>query len=522
MPFYLVMHGSASSAMTTAGAATAISLPSGVTINSSRPPRTVIWGREVLVANSPSRPFAVDRSFTPRVMVPRAPVSAPVLSATGSGSLSGVFKVKCTFIVKNAFGKLLAESGFSPESADSPALSSQQLKASAIPTSADAITARRLYRTATGPGTEFFPWVDVDGNTVQEVQNDLADADLGIVAAPELGDVPDLYLMAEWRQRLWGVSRNDIDTLRYTEADTAYAWSSLNFIPIPRIGQDQRGIIQCFGRKEGLGVGRQNSLHQISGNKRKDFRRQTISDMVGIEGSEAVVVSDSTVFFLWKDGVYQWDGAGIVSLTDKKVRSWFTKDDTFNRSRFQYAKMSLNPQRNSLVLQLAAAGSSSEDRWVEYSFADQTWWGPHKTDATTPTCNTWVYDANGLPIWVVGSSDGYVSKEQDTRTDWAVGVPLDIIGKSHDMQTPDIEKFFGQMSLISKIQAAGTLTITPYVGGLNASAGSAISADMTLDRQRLERLGVGQYCKLEFTHSTAGQDVEIFGYEIPFFEVGRR
>jgi hypothetical protein len=245
--------------------------------------------------------------------------------------------------------------------------------------------------------------------------------------------------------------------------------------------------------------------------------------MVGMEGSEAFVVSDSTVFFLWKDGVYQWDGSGISSLTDKKVRAWFTKDDTFNRGRFQYAKMSLNPQRNSLVLQLAAAGSSSEDRWIEYSFADQTWWGPHKTDATTPTCNTWVYDANGLPIWVVGTSDGFVLKEQTTRTDYtSTGVALDIIGKSHDMQTPDIEKYFGQPSVISKAQGAGTLVLTPYVGGLNASAGSGINIDMTLDRQRLPRLGTGRYAKLQFTHSTAGQDIELFGYEVPFHEIGRR
>lgn len=522
MPFYLVMHGSAASAMTTAGATTALSLPSGVTINSSRPPRAVIWGREVLVANSPSRPIAVDRSFSPRVLVPRAPTTAPVLSATGTGTLSGTFKVKCTFIVKNAFGKLLAESGFSPESATSPTLSSQQLKASAIPTSADTITARRLYRTATGPGEKFFPWVDVDGNTVQEVQNDLSDADLGTVAAPELGDVPDLYLMAEWRQRLWGVSRTDIDTLRYTTVDTSYGWSALNFIPIPRIGQDQRGIIQCFGRKEGLGVARQNSLHQISGNSRKDFRRQTISEMVGMEGSEAFVVSDSTVFFLWKDGVYQWDGSGISSLTDKKVRSWFTKDDTFNRSRLQYAKMSLNPQRNSLVLQLAAAGSSNEDRWIEYSFADHTWWGPHKTDDFTPSCNTWVYDANGLPIWIVGSSNGHLWKEQTTRTDGITGIAFDVIGKHHDMQTPDIEKFFGMPSVIYKAQGAGTLVLTPYIGGLNAGAGSGINIDMTLDRQRLPRLGTGRFAKLQFTHSTAGQDIELFGFEIPFHELGRR
>jgi hypothetical protein len=90
------------------------------------------------------------------------------------------------------------------------------------------------------------------------------------------------------------------------------------------------------------------------------------------------------------------------------------------------------------------------------------------------------------------------------------------------MQTPDIQKYFGELSLISKIQAAGTLSVIPYVGGLDASAGATISADLTLGRQRLRRLGIGRFVKLNFQHSTAGQDVELYGYELPFHEVGRR
>ncbi len=70
--------------------------------------------------------------------------------------------------------------------------------------------------------------------------------------------------------------------------------------------------------------------------------------------------------------------------------------------------------------------------------------------------------------------------------------------------------------------SSGTLSILPYVGTLGASAGTTISADMTLDRQKLRRLGRGRLCKLVFQHSTAGQDVELYGYELPFFELGRR
>ena len=90
------------------------------------------------------------------------------------------------------------------------------------------------------------------------------------------------------------------------------------------------------------------------------------------------------------------------------------------------------------------------------------------------------------------------------------------------MNTPDIQKHFGELAIISKIQSAGTLTINPKVGGLDASAGTAISADMTLGRQRLRRLGDGRFLQLNFSHTTAAQDVELFGLEVPFFERGRR
>lgn len=528
MPFYLINHGSALSRMTAAGTATSLTLPAGVTVTSARPPRNVIWGREVITANSVSRPIATTRNYHPRILVPRAPSSAPTLSATGSGTLSGTFKVRVTFIIKDEFGRLVSESGFGPESTASASLTNQQLLASNVPISSDTVPtgftlSRRVYRTATGPGTEYFPWVDVDGNVVTSVQNDMSDAAIGLVSAPTLGDIPDVYLLAEFRQRLWGVARKSFDTVRYTEADKNYAWPETNSIPIPRIGQDDRGVIQLMPRREGLGVGRQNSLHQITGNTSRDFRRQTISEMVGLEGDEAVVTSENTVFFLWKDGVYRWDSGGVVCLSDKRVRSWFTKDDTFNRARFKYAKMSINPLRNTLVLLLAAAGSSSEDRWVEYNLADGTWWGPHKTDAFAPTANTFLYDSNNQPIWVMGTSDGFIITEQATRTDGAsTGIALDVVGKFHDMNTPDIWKYFGQLSLLSKIQAAGTLSVIPYVGGLDAVAGTTISADMTLGKQVLRRLGIGRFCKLNFQHSTAGQDVEIYGYELPFHEVGRR
>lgn len=523
MAFYLIGHGSAMSTLSNAGVITALTLPTGVTINSSRPPRYAIWGREALVVNASSVPVAVNRLNQMRIMVPKAPTNAPVLSATGAGLLSGTFKVKATFRVKDSYGNLLAESGFGPTSAASSALVSQYLKADQIPISSQTISSRMLYRTLTGPGTVFFPWIEVDGNTQTTIQNDLTDLSLSTLAAEDLGDVPDLDLIAKFRDRLWGRSRLDIDNVRYTESGTSYAWRPENITPIPELGNDDRGIIQMVGRKESLAVGRQNSLHQISGNSSRDFRRQTVSEFIGFEAPEAVVVFHDNVFFLWKDGVYEWSNSGIQCISDNKVRSWFTKDDTFNRARFPYARMTIDPIRNTLILLLASAGSSVEDRWVELDLTDKTWWGPHKTGEFTPTAATFIYDANNLSIPVFGSSNGFVWKPTTTRTDGtATAIDFDVDTKWHDGGTPDIEKFWDQPAFVYKIQGASSLTATPYVGGLDAAAGAAMTIDQTAGRARPDRIGVGRLMRWNLRQNTNAIDIELYGYEVPFHEVGRR
>ena len=205
------------------------------------------------------------------------------------------------------------------------------------------------------------------------------------------------------------------------------------------------------------------------------------------------------------------------------VRSWFTTDSYFNRARFPYAFAQVDPIRNKYRLFLAAAGSSSEDRWIEYDLNDQTWWGPHKTGAFSPTCALIVPDANDTLIPMCGSSSGYLWKEQATRTDsTATAIDYDVDAKRHDGKTPDIDKNWLQLSLLSKVQAAGSMSVTPYVGPLSAAAGTAITADMTKGREKLPRLGAGKFCGLNFRQNVVAQDCELYGYELPFYELGRR
>ncbi len=513
--------------MQTDGTLTTLTLPTGVTIDPNKRMRATVYGRYAIVVNSPTRPLMVDADGVVRVLCPNPPGIPPTLSGVNTGGLSGSYVSAYSYIVRNGAGAIIAESPRSPLSS-SVSISGKLLRASGLQISTDAISAVRIYRTVTGgTGTTLFPWIDLEGNVQTAIEDDLSDVLMQTVAAPSLGAPGLLTIIGEFRERLWGVSSTDPDAVYYTETSKPWAWPAVNRIVIPKEGGDDRGVTAILAKKETLAIARQNKIVQIAGNSTADFRVVKLSDSadgtgVGVEAPDSVASYKDSFYFLGKDGLYIWDSNGITPLGDKKVSSWFSTDTYFNRAKFKDAVGRFDPLSGKYQLLLSAAGSSNLDRWIEFNVADGTFWGPHKTDEFTPSWMTTILDSSTLPQPVIASTAGFFYKEQATRSDGASGIALDVDGKFHDGNTPDIEKYHGELSVISKIQAAGTLTITPYVGGLDASAGVAISADMTKGRERLPRLGNGRFCKLNFAHSTVGQDVELFGYEIPFHELGRR
>ena len=529
MPYYVVQHGTAASLVTSAGAITALTLPTGVTMESGRIPRFAIWNREVIMVNAPSTPIAIDRNANVRVFVPLGPSSAPSLAANGAGGLSGVYLVRVSFLVKDSFGNILAESGLGPVSAASATLASNSLQANNIPISAQTMSARRVYRT-TAERTTYFPWVDVDGNTLTTVTNDLSDAGLQLVAAPvNLGSAPDLTLISEWRGRLWGVDRYNSDTLRHTGADVSYAWDPDLEHEIGPVGSDRRGIVALMRRRDELGVARWNSLSMITGNSDDDFTRVVVSEGIGCTSNESVQIIENDAYFLGTPyGIYKWSDGGVENISNKKVRAWFATDTYFNRARFEYAKSNYDAAKHIYSVHLAAAGSSVEDRWIYYDIEADHWYGPHKTGEFTPTAAGPLMSSEDKPLPTIGSSSGFLWKEQATRTDGTstpVVMDCDSPFLSGSPPAPDIDKVFLQLSMITKINAypEGTLIITPKVGGIDATAGPVLEHDLSLGRELLDRLGgPGRFAQLNFYQATAGTDVVIYGWELEYYELGRR
>jgi hypothetical protein len=298
-------------------------------------------------------------------------------------------------------------------------------------------------------------------------------------------------------------------------------------------GTDKEGIIGFLPRKNELGLVKRDGVWQVVGTSPTNYRVVQIAGgdkrapgFGGGVATDGCIVVNNTGYWLGKDGIYEWSDSGINNITKDKVNAWFTTDTYFNRSRFPQAFAGYNSQQDMVYFHLAAAGSSSEDRWIGWSRRNKQWYGPHKTDLFTPNATMLVEDSNNLPALLVGGTNGVIYKaNRSTRTDGAsTAIDMDVVGKAHDENSPDIEKYWGEMSVLSKKEASGSVTITPSFGDDvdTLTASTALTHDLTTGRERLARLGQGGVMQLRFQQATAGVDTTLLGYEVPNHELGRR
>lgn len=535
MPFTIIQAGSALKRMSTAGDLTTITLPSGVTIDATVRGRFAVIGRRIVFIRAPSKNLVLEADSDvahPLAITP--PTFAPTVAAGSGTGLTGTYKVRVVFKIKDEYGFVQAMSAPSPESSG-VALSNQTLAVSNIAVSSDpAVNARGLERT-TNAGSVYYPWFDIDDNTSTSAEDAIADAALSLLPSPDPVIVPagtalggsKLRLIMEWKGFLWAVS-DSIDETDYvlrSDGDNIYSWpGKLRADPV---GADEFGVTALMPRRDELGIGKRDLIHKIRGSDEDTFEMIEVVRGTGPVSQESVVVVRDVAYFLGEDGVYSWDAAGVTPLSDDRARAWFTTDTYFNRTLFDQSEAKWNPVLDTYELHLAAVGTSDLNRWVALHLSGPNkgkWLGPHKTGAFTPTAVGLLEDANDLARPVIAGSDGHVYEMNSaTKTDGAsTAIDLDVMTGWHSANTPDILKFFKHLLMRLKKQSGGTLEITPYVGEFDAAAQLPISHDMTVPRRRHRRLGIGRFFKLRLRNNVAAEDVTVSGYEVPYHEVSRR
>lgn len=532
MAFYIVKTASKAYLVDTAGASTELTIPSDIAIIPGRRMRSAVLDRHIVSVNGVTRPLWIDpNNATPvaRGLSIPTPSFPPRLAAGAAGALTGSFNARVAFLVKDLYGDVLAHGPYGALSGDVTVAAQKIAVTSVAIAPHPAVNCRRIARSTVGPGGVQFEWIDIDDNTTTAIEDDLADEALATLPIDdELGMPPtDLELIVEWKRRLWGKSRNDIDNAFFSGDGAFYAWPAANVISIPPFGNDTTGISGFIRRRDEMAIGRLDRIWKIIGDDPENFARVVLVEGTGIVAPDSVVVRHDVGYWLADDGVYSWGPDGVKPESHAKVLPWFVTDDYFNRSQFPNAVGWWDPRFATYNLLLCAAGSTNLNRWVVYQPAKGRWFGPHKTDALTPTMSALVGDVNVQPLPLMGASNGFLYKmNQPAASDDGTAIEIDLRLR-HNCKTPDIDKVFMQMSVLTRIEAGGTLQVIPALGGLSASAQATISHNLTLGRQRLRHLStiaqpVGRILTLRFLNAEDARPVHIFGYEIPFHESGRR
>jgi hypothetical protein len=152
--------------------------------------------------------------------------------------------------------------------------------------------------------------------------------------------------------------------------------------------------------------------------------------------------------------------------------------------------------------------------------------------AFTPTSAFSFSTTSGLVVPMVGGDDGFCRMDRARRVDDTdIPIDFDVVTAREDADSPDDEKYFGELSVSTKPQKRGIMDVYSTVGEIDELRGQKDddlndqppqTYDLTKGRQRLGRIGVGKAFKLRFRNNRPGEDVQLRGYEVPVKPVGKR
>lgn len=497
-------------------------LPDGVSFT-GKPARVARLKNRLVITTAVSVPIWVGADLIPRILALPTPSTPPSLAVGSAGTYSGTRKAKVSFIVRASDGTVVAESPLSSPST-AVVFTNDVINVSniAVPPSNSPVTDRRLYFTADG-GETYFHAFDIEGTTTTTVSTTISDASLSLTeASDELVQAPvDLDLPTVWKNRVWGKSK---DSVVGTAAGFIDRWP--NGFPVDE-GTDSFGITGFIPRKDEMAIGRRNRVYRLIGDDEDSFALPNLTEGIGILAPASCLVIKDIGYWLANDGVYVWDAQGVRSITDDTVRPWFNSDTYFTRSRFDDAFACFDPIRNRYVLFLPPVGSQDFTSWIEFDISSSKWFGPHTTDMGVAFTAAFVApDANNVLRLIASGDDGYLyALTPDTYTDGATDdeIALRILGKFHFGDDPDDTHVFLQPTIFMKPQSGKSLTVKGHVGNTTSqSANYTQTADLSKDRHKLPRLGVGRICQIEFTQASDGAESAILGYLIPYNNLGRR
>lgn len=270
-------------------------------------------------------------------------------------------------------------------------------------------------------------------------------------------------------------------------------------------------------------------LTLIEGYSPTTYGTLILSSRLGAMNAKSVAVVDGVLtstateetvktlaFALSRYGVYATDGRTCTFISDE-IRNYFdsTKSECIRRG--YESQMWLNYDSGCNVLRLGLVSGSSAtvpNVFPVFDLTDKTW--SFDTLGQALSCQIDIGAASGnVPVVQIagGTADGLVYQVNtgviDVATAISTLVRMEIDGQG---QIIDLREFV----LRVKAQAAGSLTLTPYLNSIAQTAKTlAMTAEITNQTIRRHRFNLnikGQHITLEFSLATASQSLYLLDF----------
>jgi hypothetical protein len=360
---------------------------------------------------------------------------APFLTAQGSGTFTGNYQYKVTYI--NKYGH---ESNAGPASQTVAASSHASVLLTKIPKSTDPqVTARRLYRTVAN-GSVYLFLDTINNNSAQEYTDTTPDLSLGNTTPPQAGDFgddnaqpPKGGVVKRWKKTLFvaGDPQNP-ETLYYSEDNEPESFPLLNAFEL-----DSR-ITAMYETYSTLIVETENGKWQVVGDN-PDFSVDKLIDNMGCVGRRAAGTTRMTGYAVDRDGLRLFDGSTPAKISEP-IRD---KYDALNKTNVEFIH-TVHSQSRNIISQWNPGATLDSNGLPEYSGnftyvygvddPKQGYWMemvPNTSADLNFLCATEIEDANGDHFVYAGGDDGMVYKLYDqSANNWTKAD-----GTSHAVKT---------------------------------------------------------------------------------------
>lgn len=377
------------------------------------------------------------------------------------------------------------------------------------------LTIECAYRAGTQSGQSYVisPWGTIEGELSTATG-------VGSLISPN----PDF--IANHLNRIWTLEGN---TLRFSALDTSITedhfndWDTSNnagTIIIPATGGDSgTGIYSLNGY---LYVFQRNATWEIFGTSPSNFELRNISNEIGCINRRTLVEYDRYLMFLSSRGVYLFDGANMVSVSensvDNLIATWANKTNC-----------AATLWDNRYLIAYTPSGETYNSEAICYEIKNEIW--SKHTNVFASIFETWDGGTDDGRIYFGSSNQGSIYRwDTGTNDD---GYPIELVydtpslGANANTNDKALKKFYLQQLAKGDYNLAVIMfsdISTETSSSINLSNGSSSlwdimewdvdswSAEGDIITTRIaEFQGSAKYRKFRFSQSTMDSPVEILG-----------